>query len=65
MYTCKELEAKIKAIDDQLAKGIQTVAVDGTSTTVNLAVLQQERDRLEMLCSRRRRRPTTGAIYLG
>ena len=63
MYTQKEIWERIAAIDETLATGIQTVTVDGTSTTVGLKELRQERDRLLRVYNAGRR-PTSASIHL-
>ena len=64
MYSQKELQEKIKRLDETIESGVQTVTVDATSTTVNLVELRTERDRLMKLYAAGRR-PTTATIHLG
>jgi len=65
MYTQQDIESKIKAIDLKIESGVTSTSVDGTTVSISIAELRQERDRLNtMLDQYRKRRPTTATIYL-
>jgi len=66
MYTAKEIQTKIKALDAKIESGVTTTSVDGTTVTISIAELRQERDRLVSMSDQyRKRRPTSASIYLG
>lgn len=66
MYTAKELQTKIKALDAKIESGVTTTSVDGTTVSISIAELRQERDRLISMSDQyRKRRPTSASIYLG
>ena len=66
MATQAEIQCRLDTIDAQLRSGVQFVSTDGTSTTVNLAELRMERDRLQKtLTTYKASRPVTARIDLG
>lgn len=66
LYTQTELETQIKALDATIRSGVRTVTVDGTSTTIDLDAMKDERARLSrQLIELRRRRPPAARIVLG
>jgi len=66
MYTAKELQTKIQALDAKIESGVTTTSVDGTTVSISIAELRQERDRLISMSDQyRKRRPTSASIYLG
>ena len=66
MYTSKEIRTKIEALDAKIESGVTTTSVDGTTVTVSISELRQERDRLVSMSDQyRKRRPTSASIYLG
>ncbi|MCD0459947.1 hypothetical protein [Roseiconus lacunae] len=68
MKTIEQLETQIDAIDERLRSGIRSTSTDGTSVTVDLVALRDERDRLMKELDHRRkhtRRPVVSRIRLG
>jgi len=66
MYTANEIRQKIEGLDAKIESGVTTTSVDGTTVTISIAELRQERDRLISMSDQyRKRRPTSASIYLG
>lgn len=66
MYTSQEIRTKVEALNAKIESGVTTTSVDGTTVTISIAELRQERDRLLSMSDQyRKRRPTSASIYLG
>ncbi len=63
--TQQKLQAEIAKLDAKLAQGISSTTTDGTSVSVDLKVVQAERDRLQaLLVFQQRRRPRSGTMRI-
>lgn len=66
MYTSQEIRTKVEALNAKIESGVTTTSVDGTTVTISISELRQERDRLLSMSDQyRKRRPTSASIYLG
>lgn len=56
MEDCETLRARIAALSDEIAAGVEQTTVDGTTVRVSLQVKQQERTRLQRKLAKLKRR---------